>query len=109
MISYKAHKKNVLELGCCVTRNPECVPHHIIGREATRIYGIKGLGLRHNHFLIIPLSPMMHTAGPMAIHKIGVEEWENRFGKQTDYLRWVNSRLPYNIYDLLLEKELNRY
>jgi len=57
-----------------------------------------GMGQKQNPFLQIPLSFMYHT-GDYGVDRIGVETWEQQYGKQWDKLRWVNDQLPYDIFD----------
>jgi hypothetical protein len=56
-----------------------------------------GMGQKQNPFLQIPLSWMYHT-GDHGIDRIGVETWEEKYGRQWDKLTWVNNQLPYDIF-----------
>lgn len=82
----------VARLGCCVTRSFDGVTlHHVHGGSVAR-WAPRGLSLRHE-WLVIPLVADLHAVGPDAIDgEIGVMHWEARFGRQLDYLRWVQDR-----------------
>ena len=63
----------IRQLGCCICRNQEVVPHHV------RVFP----GGSRDRRPIIPLCVVHHTAGPEgdAVHA-GMRAWEDAFGTQ---------------------------
>jgi len=97
MVSVSQHEKNLRELRCVVTNNPQVTLHHCHGASMKEMGWHVGMGQKQNPFLQIPLKADYHT-GDMGVDRIGVETWEERFGRQWDYLVGVNDLLPYNIF-----------
>ena len=82
----KRYHERVAQEPCIVCGiEPVCV-HHV--REHT------GLGVRPNHYEVIPLCAMHHQHGGygVAVHS-GVKEWERRYGAQLDLLAEFKQRM----------------
>jgi hypothetical protein len=61
----------------------------------------KGLGSKTSDWLVIPLHPRYHYAGPDAIDGGGitVREWEEQFGTQVSFLEWVSRKLGVDVFE----------
>ena len=71
------YKKLVCSLGCIVTGNQECVPHHVkcFNRGAGKV----------SDFLVIPLHPSIHTMDDDSYHR-NRPLFEDRHGREVDLL-----------------------
>jgi hypothetical protein len=107
-MNHKDHWDNVRALKCCVSLTDQAVTiHHCHGGSMIDAFGkaqSPGEGQRQNHFLVIPLAEKYHTGDfgidtGMGVFK-GVRDWESVMGAQVYWLKWVNKRLDYDIFDL---------
>lgn len=97
-LSVSKHEKNLREMRCVVTRNPFITLHHCHGGSMKEMGWHVGVAQKQNPFLQIPLKGDYHV-GDMGIDSgMGVETWEQKFGRQWDHLIWVNDQLPYNLF-----------
>jgi len=80
--AYKSQKyiDFVKSLDCCITNTPNPDPHHITGKK------LSGTGKKASDLFAFPLANVLHT-GNLGIHRQGVNEWENEYGKQWKYVR----------------------
>lgn len=107
-MNHRKHWEKVRELGCCVSRTDQGVTiHHVHGGSVRDFYGeicMPGLARKQNDFLVIPLAAKYHVGKfgidtGMGVFK-GVKEWEAAIGSQLYWLKWVNKRLNYDIFEL---------
>lgn len=74
------HWEALAAYGCWVCCQPAQMHHATGGSMKAR--GIhKGMGQKNSDWLVIPLCERHHT-GVDGLHKIGVAQWEERFGPQ---------------------------
>lgn len=68
---------------------------------------VKGLGQRgYSDFLVIPIHPNLHFAGPEAIDgHIGRKTWEGKYGTQADHLDEVGRQLGLDLWLLHAESK----
>lgn len=78
-VSCPAYLEWVATLPCCVTGRMPVTVHHIIG------HGLKGMGSKTSDFLAIPLVPELHQTSDEAIHVMGSDAWERKYGSQLEY------------------------
>lgn len=97
-ISVTQHEKNLRELRCAVTRNPQVTLHHCHGGSVKAAGWHVGMGQKQNPFLQIPLKADYHVGDYGIDYGYGVERWEEHFGTQMEHLEWVNSQLDYDIF-----------
>lgn len=98
-MNIKEHKRKILEIGCIVSGNPNCVAHHCCGGSMLE-YGFKrGIGMKNSDWLVIPLSVDFHT-GDLGIHRIGVKTWEKQFGTQINHLKTIGNLLGYDVIEI---------
>jgi len=101
-ISVSRHEKNLRELRCVVSMQYPVTLHHCHGGSMLDLgpgFPNPGMAEKNNPFLQIPLLLRYHT-GSMAIDgSMGVETWEEIFGKQVDFLIEVNGQLEYDIWE----------
>jgi len=101
----REHYKRVFDLGCVISRNPQCCIHHCHSGSMTARYGNKSQSQRGiSDYLVIPLHPDLHT-GDNGIHTLGIDLWETLYAPQTELLDWVNNLLDYDIYELALREK----
>lgn len=95
----KRYHARVRELRCCLTGHDATI-HHVHGGSMAPL--IKpGMGQKANHWLVIPLAPEYHSAGPWAIDGgYGVLSWEREFGTQLFWLAHVADRLNVDVFHL---------
>lgn len=107
MVSVTQHEKNLRELRCAVTRNPQVTLHHCHGGSVKEAGWHVGMGQKQNPFLQIPLKADYHVGSLGIDSGIGVYTWEKYFGTQMEHLEWVNGQLDYDIWEQaeLWEKE----
>lgn len=103
----KLHWDAIAELGCIVTRNPDASIHHVHGGSVTErllelgLPSRRGTGQKLSDWLVIPLVPVLHYIGPNAIDgSIGVDAWEEKFGKQAHYIDQVGDEIGRSLWDL---------
>lgn len=92
----KDHWDRVAKLGCCVTLNPFVSIHHVHGGSIREVLGkqaMPGMAQKQNDWLVIPLSPQLHTGSQGIDGSMGVAEWEATYGRQIDLLREVRNTI----------------
>lgn len=90
------HFDAVAEMGCFITgRLPQL--HHAMGGSMRERGVHKGMGQKNSDWLVIPLSEEYHT-GKNGIHTIGVIEWEQRYGRQSQMLDEICDRLRVDVW-----------
>lgn len=98
----KNHWTKVAELGCILTRGPAEIAHCHGG--SIKLLGPEfqpGVAQRQNHWLVIPLSPIVHR-GTMGLDtwSEGVSAWEDYWGQtQIELLQEVSDRLGYSVFE----------
>lgn len=94
------HWTRVARLNCCVTHEPNPTLHHCHGGSLRDVGIHKALGGKTSDWLVIPLTARLHSGGPQGIDsgELTVWEWEELFGTQVDYLKWVSLRLGVNVF-----------
>lgn len=93
----KRHWYKVAELGCIVSRNPECEIHHCHSGSMSD-YGIhKTLSKKGSDWLVIPLSAELHR-GSNGVHG-GVQSFESFNGSQIYLLNRVGSLLDIDLFE----------
>lgn len=103
----REHYDKVARLGCLITHRSDPTIHHAHGGSVGErlsemgLSPVKGMGMRgYSDWLVIPLAAELHCMGPLAIDGgIGVREWENRFGKQSDLIDLVGDALNYSLWE----------
>lgn len=79
----KRYLKWIDSLPCSVANCPnDSTHHHVIG------VGFGCMGKTAPHWQAIPLCELHHT-GDQGIHKLGVLEWQERYGHQLKHLGWT--------------------
>ena len=87
----KYHYARVADLGCVVCHSPIVALHHCFGGSCTKHYGLKSQSSRGiSDWLVIPISPLLHTNGPDAIHTLGARQWEEKFGDTSAIKKYVS-------------------
>jgi hypothetical protein len=81
----------VAALGCCICGLPAQI-HHAVGGSVSEAGFVRGMGRKTPDDCAIPLCEWHHT-GAEGLHKIGVREWERRFGPQMTMLEATRDRL----------------
>ncbi len=93
--------KMLREFGCVITRNPDCQLHHILGgsvNEIMRPEDRPSTARKVNDWFQLPVNWVYHT-GSQGIHVIGVETWEERYGKQSDWLDWLVKQTGVDVWE----------
>ena len=104
-VAVSAHEKNLRAMRCVVSHNPFGVTlHHCHGGSMRYIEGgSPGMGQRSNPFYQIPIHANYHVGefgidtgmGPIK----SVEQWEDTFGTQLEFLTEVNGLLSYDLWE----------
>lgn len=97
-VSVSQHEKNLRELRCVVSHNPQVTLHHCHGGSVKAAGWHVGMGQKQNPFLQIPLKDVYHIGDFGIDSGYGVESWEKQFGTQMEHLEAVNQQLPYDIW-----------
>ena len=99
---HRRHWTKVAELGCIITNQPAEIAHcHGGSMKYLGPDWQPGMGQRQNHWLVIPLSPILHR-GAMGLDtwSCGVCAWERYWGQtQLDLLVEVSRRLGYDVFE----------
>lgn len=94
----RKHHEACRKVGCVITRQHHPTIHHCHGGSMRSIGVDKGGGLRTSHWLVLPLAAELHCAGQYALDgSFGVARWEQMFGTQLWWLRWIDERLSYDV------------
>jgi len=101
----KRHWDKVGQMCCLITNRPGPTLHHCTGGSMTEIIGLTGVALKVSDWLVIPLDALMHTGNQGIDGSMGVETWEERFGKQAHHLDEVSRKIGYNVW---LKAGINR-
>lgn len=85
--------------GCMVCRNAvDTVLHHARGGSMADFGYNVGGAQKASDWLVMPLCPHHHT-GDQGIHKIGVQTWEDRYGRQITHLDRIEAMTGCNIWE----------
>lgn len=93
----RRHWQRVFDIGCVICGQYPTL-HHCHGGSMTQIIGIKGVAMKSNDWLVIPLAPRYHTGCYGIDAGYGVESWERDFGEQAMHLDTVCQLLGYNVW-----------
>lgn len=97
-IPISVHERNLRQLRCCISDTDQDIElHHTHGASMLGIGVHKGLSLKTNPFLQIPLTFKYHR-GEFDPEHIGMRTWEEKFGTQLGMLERVNDQLPYDVF-----------
>lgn len=99
-MSICAHHRLVRSLPCVVTRSSEVTLHHVHGGSLTEEFPhlARGKSQKTSDWLVIPLRADLHYGDHGMDGSMSVREWEDRFGRQTDHLRWVSDQVGYDVF-----------
>ena len=102
VVSVTAHQRNLRNLRCVISAQYPVTLHHCHGGSMMEMIGgsghMKGQGQKTNPFYQIPIIMTYHTGDYGIDSGMGVKSWEERFGKQLDFLVEVNGLLSYDIF-----------
>ena len=88
--SLRMYWSRVSEYGCMVCRHAPATIHHVHGGSCR---GLRGMGLKSNDWLVIPLCVRHHTGEEGIDTSKPVTEWEMTYGRQSKFLRIVSEKL----------------
>ena len=101
-ISVSKHEKNLRSRCCMVTWRRPVTLHHCHGGSMLVLgpeFQNPGMGERNNPFLQIPLLLEYHTGNSGIDGSMGVQSWEEAYGRQTSLLHDVNKQLDYDLWE----------
>lgn len=97
-IPISVHERNLRGLSCMVSANDQDIElHHCHGGSMKEVRELKGMSIKTNPFFQIPLNHKYHT-GKFNPEAIGMPTWEQKFGRQIDYLHYLEGLLGYNVF-----------
>lgn len=95
-ITVTAHQRNLRALPCMVSDTDQQIElHHCHGGSMKEIRLLRGISVKTNPFLQIPLNHRYHT-GQFNPEAMGMVTWEKRFGTQMSHLGRLEDLLGYN-------------
>lgn len=98
-VSVTNHHKLVRSLGCIVSSyGGEIELHHCHGGSMRELGPGPGMAQCNSDWLVIPLRKLYHTGALGIDSGLGVESWEESFGRQVDHLTEVSELLGYNVF-----------
>lgn len=97
-VPVSVHARNLRQLRCVVSGTDQQIElHHCHGGSMKEIRAAKGAAVKTNPFFQIPLTHKYHT-GQFNPEAIGMVTWEEKFGRQLDYLQGLEQLLGYNVF-----------
>ncbi len=98
-MNIKDHFNNVASLGCVVSARQDVTLHHCHSGSMNEIVR-RGASQKTSDWLVIPLHADFHIGRWGCDGAIGILTWEQKFGRQVDFLIEVRDRLGYDIFKL---------
>lgn len=106
LVPVSVHERTLRNMRCVVSGSIYVTLHHAHGGSMLTLgpeFANPGMGQRNNPFFQIPVHAQYHVGEygiDTGMGKIRtVEEWEEAFGSQVDFLHEVNGQLTYDLWE----------